>query len=70
MAEVMQHRSSFIEETSYDHDTSTLEISFSNGRTFQYAKFPRATYTSFITSASKGKFFHARIKDAYAAEEV
>lgn len=70
MAEVMTHRSSFIEATSYDRDTSELQITFSNGRTFSYPNVPILTYHAFITSGSKGKFFHSRIKDSFDAEEV
>jgi len=70
MAEVMMHRSSFIEATSYDRASGDLEITFADGKTFRYEGFPPATYTAFITSPSKGRFFHMRIKDAFAAEEV
>jgi hypothetical protein len=70
MPEVIDHRSSFIERTEYDRPSGELQITFSNGKTFSYADFPPALYTQFITSPSKGKFFHAHIREAFDAEEV
>ena len=69
MAEVIQQRSSFIAQTSYDHDTSTLEITFTDGKTFS-ASVPRSAYTSFITSSSRGKAWHTMMKDRFSWDEV
>ena len=66
--EVIQQRSSFIAETRYDHDTSMLQIEFTDGTTFQYDNVPRSTYTSFITSPSRGRAFHDLIKPRFTGE--
>lgn len=68
MAEVIQQRSSFIAQTSYDQDTSTLEVTFTDGKTFS-AEVPRGAYTSFITAPSRGKAWHSMLKDRFDWEE-
>ena len=70
MAEVMMHRSSYIDETSYDQDSEELAVTFADGATWKYIGVPRGIYTSFITSASKGRYFRAFIRDNYESEEV
>jgi len=68
LAEVIQQRSTFIAQTSYDHDTSMLEITFTDGKVFS-AEVPRSAYTSFITAPSRGKAWHAMMKDRYDWQE-
>jgi|FreactcultuFSWF8_1027224.scaffolds.fasta_scaffold00664_10 hypothetical protein len=70
MAEVMNHRSSFIAQTSYDHNDQTLRIEFTDGKTFEYPGVPHGSYTSLITSPSVGRAFHTVIKDRFTGEEV
>jgi len=69
MAEVIQQRSSFIAQTSYDHDQQVLEITFTDGKVFS-AEVPRSAYTSFITAPSRGKAWHSMMKDRFSWEEV
>jgi hypothetical protein len=69
MAEVIQQRSSFIAQTSYDHDQQVLEITFTDGKTFS-ASVPRSTYTSFITAPSRGKAWHSMLKDRFSWDEA
>lgn len=69
MPEIIQQRSSYIAQTSYDHDAGTLEVTFTDGKTFS-AEVPRSAYTSFITAPSRGKAWHAMMKDRYTWEEV
>jgi len=66
----MSHRSSFIAQTSYEHDDGTLVIEFTDGKTFQYDDVPRGIYTALITSRSVGKAWHALIKNRFVGEEV
>lgn len=70
MAEVMHHRSSYIDETEYDHDTNALTVTFSDGSTWRYYDVPRGLYTQMITSPSVGRAFRALIRDSFEAEEV
>ena len=70
MAEVMPLRSSFIDESSYDRTTGALQLTFSDGKTIQYNDVPTTLYTAFITSPSKGRFWHQRLEDWRDWEEV
>lgn len=63
MAETMAIRSSFIDESSYDRVTGDLVLTFSDGTQIVYHGVPPSLYTSFITSPSKGRFWHQRLKD-------
>lgn len=64
----MNHSSSFIASTTYyhvaeeDHEAEDLVVEFTDGESFVYRSVPRSTYTSFITSGSKGRAFHQIIK--------
>ena len=69
MAEVIQQRSSFIAETSYDRTTDELQVTFTDGKTFS-ATVPRSTYTAFITAPSRGKAWHSMLKDRFEWDET
>jgi hypothetical protein len=70
MAEVIQHRSSFIAETSYDRATGYLEIEFTDGKRFMYRDVPQGAYISLRSSSSIGKAFHSGIKNRFTGEEM
>lgn len=70
MAEVIRHSSSYINETTYDQPSETLDVTFADGSTWRYSGVPRGVYTQFITSPSRGRAFHALIRNSYDAEEV
>lgn len=70
MPEVMRHRSSYIESTTYDQPSETLDVTFVDGSQWRYSGVPRGIYTSFITSPSRGRAFRALIRDSFEAEEV
>jgi hypothetical protein len=75
VAEVMNHGSSFIASTTYYHfaeepyEADDLVVEFTDGASFVYHGVPRGTYTSFISSGSKGRAFHQLIKP-FGGEEV
>lgn len=50
----------------YDQDQEILEIEFIRGAVYQYSGVPIGVYEGILTADSKGKFFHANIKKAYA----
>ncbi len=50
----------------YDQDQEILEIEFIRGAVYQYSGVPIGVYEGILTADSKGKFFHANIKNAYA----
>ena len=64
----MRHRSSYVDETEYDHDDNSLIVTFSDGSRWQYFDVPRGVYTQLITSTSIGKAFRALILDSYEYE--
>ena len=43
----------------------TMEIEFLNGGIYQYANVPHGLYIEFLSSNSKGQFFHSRIKSVF-----
>lgn len=50
----------------YDADSQTLEIEFNSGGVYQYSGVSSGEYDSILASDSKGKYFHAYIKNRYA----
>jgi len=62
--------SSTILSIGYEPSTSTLEIEFKGTGLYQYYNVPDAIHQEFMASDSKGKFFHAYIKPAYACSRV
>lgn len=71
MAEVINQRSSFISSTTYypiaegDREAGDLVVDFNDGTSFVYHDVPRGIYTQFITAPSRGKAFHALIRDSF-----
>lgn len=57
--------SSMIKSIGYDSNACILEIEFSSGAVWQYNDFPEYLWYEFYSSSSKGKFFHANIKNEY-----
>ncbi|MCG6117265.1 MAG: KTSC domain-containing protein [Aquimonas sp.] len=43
-----------------------LEIEFIRGAVYQYSNVPLGIYEGIMMSDSKGKYFHANIKNAYS----
>lgn len=62
--------SSNIAEVGYDAPSMTLEIAFSDGGVYQYFEVPETVYQEFMRASSKGKFFHANIKDSYRYQKA
>lgn len=58
-------KSSTIAEIGYETSSATLEILFLSGGTYQYFDVPESQYSSFLGADSKGKYFHANIRDAF-----
>ena len=54
----------------YDPDSQTLEIEFNHGGVYQYANVPEGEYEGLLNSDSKGKYFHANIKNSYPFNRI
>lgn len=65
MSEPVKVRSSNIASVAYDAATSTLEVEFTNGGTYQYAGVPQRLVDGLLVSKSPGSFFHQQIRNAY-----
>lgn len=57
--------SSNISAIGYDEDSQVLEVEFINGGVYSYSSVPAGEYDGFVNADSKGKYFHANIKDRY-----
>ena len=57
--------SSNISSVGYDANSQTLEIEFINGGVYQYSGVPESVYEGMMGADSKGKYFHANIKNTY-----
>lgn len=54
--------SSNLKSARYDGDSSTLEVSFKNGTTYQYFDVPQQIADDFNGAESKGTFLAAQVK--------
>lgn len=54
----------------YDPRTAALEVEFVSGRRYRYAGVPAEVADAFRAAFSKGRFFNARIRDAYPCVEI
>lgn len=57
--------SSMITSIGYDAMSCTLEVEFKNGVVWQYHDFPEYMWNEFQSAESKGKYFHANIREQF-----
>ena len=62
--------SSNVASIGYDEDSSTLEIEFNNGATYQYFDVPVNVFTELRDADSVGGYLAARIKGTYRYSKV
>ena len=62
--------STVISHFDYDPRTEALDVEFVSGRRYRYAGVPEHVATGFREAFSKGRFFNARIRDAYRYVEL
>ena len=68
--ENLQINSSMIKSAAYHPSVSILQIEFSTGSTYAYFNVPKEAYLDFATAKSKGKCFHATIKDQFQYKRI
>jgi len=51
----------------YDADMQVLHLQFVSGRIASYQRVPPNVAADFASAPSKGKFFHANLRDQYVA---
>ncbi len=62
----MQHvavNSSSIRSIGYDDKTGNMQVTFSSGKTYQYAGVSPTLHRDFMQAKSKGKFFADHIRE-------
>jgi hypothetical protein len=57
--------STVIRHFSYDPEARQLDVLFTTGRRYIYHDVPQATADAFRAAFSKGRYFNARIRDAF-----
>ena len=57
--------SSNVAAVGYDPDTSTLEVEFKNGSSYQYFDVPETEFFNLRDAPSVGKYLNASIKGHY-----
>lgn len=62
--------SSNIAAIGHDEDSQILEVEFMNGSVYAYSGVPVGEFESFLTAESKGKYFHANIRDRYPVTKL
>ena len=50
----------------YEAESQTLEIEFNSSGVYQYSGVPSGEYDGIMAADSKGKYFHANIKNRYS----
>ena len=54
----------------YDPETSSLKITFTSGKVYNYKNVPEQLYQAMKASFAKGIFFNQHIKDKYEFEKI
>ena len=62
--------STAIRSIDYDPSRKRLEVTFVSGERYAYAKVPGAVHRAFVEAESKGRFFHAKIRDRFECERL
>ncbi len=62
--------STAIRRFSYDAANAELTVTFVTGRRYVYAHVPPEIFAAFGEAPSKGAFFNAEIRDAFAYREL
>jgi lysyl-tRNA synthetase class 2 len=62
--------SSVIRHFAYDPKRRSLDVEFVSGRLYRYTGVPADLAEAFRAAFSKGRFFNARIRDAYPCLEL
>ena len=62
--------SSNVEAVGYDEDSSTLQVEFKGGTTYQYFDVQEEVFVGLRDADSVGKYLAARIKGSYRYSKV
>ena len=62
--------STVIRRFAYDPASATLTVTFVTGRRYAYLEVPEAVAQAMRAAFSKGRYFNAHVRDAYAYREL
>lgn len=62
--------SSDLRSVGYDAATSRLAIEFKSGGTYEYFDVPQQVFTGLLSADSKGKYFHANIRERFRYHKI
>lgn len=63
--EHQQFQSEALASGDYDTDTQTLDITFTNGRTYTFEMVPEHVWEGLVGASSAGTYFFTNIKGRY-----
>lgn len=55
---------------SVGYENGTLYITFHSGGAYSYSGVPEYVYTELLNAPSKGRYFHAYIRNVYACRRI
>lgn len=70
MENVTNFESSNVSRIGYEKNSSTLEVEFHNGGTYQYFDVPEHVWEAFKGADSKGQFLAQNIKGQYRYAKI
>jgi hypothetical protein len=70
VAEPQKQASSMMEEPTYNSETQTLTIRFTNGVTHAYPSFTPEQFAEFHAAPSWGKYFVTHIRPRYVGQDT
>mgnify|MGYP003291661603 CR=1 FL=1 len=56
--------------SSVGYENGTLYISFHSGGLYSYSDVPQHVYSALLNAPSKGRYFHAYIRNVYACRRI
>ncbi len=56
--------------SSVGYENGTLYIAFNSGGLYSYSGVPASVYSGLLSASSKGRYFHANIKNAYPYQRI
>lgn len=68
--EMISVSSSNVQAVGYDEDSSTLQVEFNNGATYQYFDVPEHVFIGLRDAGSVGGYLAANIKGTYRYSKV
>ncbi|PAX51909.1 KTSC domain-containing protein [Brunnivagina elsteri] len=68
--EPQQVESSMVQAVGYDEGSQTLEVVFSNGKTYKYFQVPKQIYEQLLVAESKGSYMQDAVIDCYQYRQI